>query len=182
MAKLIPKEVKNLVLVLFMLAILICLLFFIITFSSLKVNIVNLNIKSKLGAQTKINYNIKVGIYFYKLPVFIINFNNEKPNKKIAIFNNKNMKIKLDTLEYLKKLQPKVKSMNLNLDIGTEEALYTAYLVTILNMAISILLPNISFLKDANKLHYKINPLYSRGNIAELKLQSIIYVKMTIYC
>ncbi len=69
-------------------------------------------------------------------------------------------------------------SINLKVDLGTEDAIYTSILATLLSIAISSILPIIACPKKYKKIYYKINPSFLGRNVFYLNLKSIISVKM----
>ena len=154
------------------------LLIFLIIFSSVKINIKEITAQNVRTQKLEYDFNIKIGLYlFNKLPIATISINKEK-TKSIKKFKKIGNKQNLDILKYLKKLRIKIDSLKLDLCLGTEDAMHTSLLVAILGVAISTFLPKVSDLKSYRKINYKICPLYTGDNAFELKLSSIICVKM----
>ncbi len=63
----------------------------------------------------------------------------------------------------------KVEEWKLNLNLGTENAAFTAILVAIINMVISIILPLLIPIADGEKFRYQVTPIYLSKHAFELK-------------
>ena len=156
------------VLVLFLLGIeiLVIVSIMIIMLSVLKINIQN--------------NETKIGVYLFgKIPIIKVKPNRVKIGERLKKFRNRN-KIKLDrkTIEIIEKLPSKIEKLELDLKIGTEDAIYTAFAVYTISIAISVILPYLVEKKNYDKIKYKIQPIYNGKNQIDLKLNCIIYVKM----
>lgn len=85
-----------------------------------------------------------------------------------------------------KKLNICIEKINLNIDIGTENAMITAIIVPIISTIISGVINQ--KIKDYNSAKFMVNPLYINKNIIniafsgifELKIRNIIYIIMYI--
>ena len=81
-------------------------------------------------------------------------------------------------LKLLKKIKPNVSLLNLELKIGTEDAILTSFIVFLISTGISILLPHVIKRYDKNKYKYLITPLYFQKNLYQIKLNCIIEIKL----
>ena len=175
----------------FSIIIIINLIILLILFSQIKIIIDKL----ELNNNAKIfNYKIKIGIYFLnKIPIFrfkiekgksskiIKNDNIKNKIKEIAGINQGNKKLQIkDGLKVLKIIKKNIDIdfLNFYLDIGADNVFLTSYLVGL----ISAMLPNIlrQNIKSFNNKNYKfkINPIYRNQFYINLKLSSIINIKV----
>ncbi len=156
------------VLVLFLLGIVIFveIVLLIILLSTLKANIQN--------------KKVQIGIYLFgKIPIIKINLNKKKINERFKkIRKNNKFKLDKDTFKIIKKLSTKIERLDLDLKIGTEDAAHTAFAVWTINTAISVLLPYVVERKNYSKIKYQVKPIYNGKKQMNIKLNSIIYVKM----
>ena len=162
------------------LLILISILFFLLTISTLKINIKELEINNILEPKLKIFYKIELGIYLLdKLKVLKITFT---PNSKIikTIKNKAQQSIKVDSriLKLVKYIKIEIENLNLKLDIGTYDVLLNTSIVFIISTAISILLPHLVNGKNYENINYQILPINKNKNLIDLKLNCIIKLKM----
>lgn len=130
--------------------------------------------------QLKISFNL-----FGKLKWIGIRFNNKKIEKlshkikwKSIDFKKMEQNFEIEDLKQLEKLQPNLSYFHLESKIGTEDAIITSFLVAIISVIISVLLPHIVKKYEENKYHYKIVPLYVNKNVYEIKFDCIIEIKM----
>jgi len=178
-----------LVFILFLIMMLILLSLIIIIFSTIQIEIKNL----KLGNKDKINknivkdkYEIKITLYFLeKIPIIWYKLNNKKLRK---IYNSKqlekidfkklekNIKFNKETLEILKSI--KISKLNLRIDLGTEDAILTSYIIAIIASIIGIILPHIVKKDNIYNCKYIINPIYQNKIKYYINLDSIISIKI----
>lgn len=179
-----------LVFILFTILIFILLLFTISLLSTLQIEIKNLKLGNKeqnSPKRIKEKYEVKISLYFLgKIPILWGKLNNEKMRK---IYNSKQLqKIDLqqiekkvpfqkETLEMLKAIQWNIRTLNLKIAIGTEDAIITSYLIASMASVIGILLPHIAkeHIKDC---HYIVTPIYQDKNQYHISLDSIIRIKI----
>lgn len=162
--------------------------------STIKIEIKNLQIskngkikENKEGGQ----YRIKIRVLFLeKIPILFFNIDNEKISK---IRNSKSlkkidlrkiqskMKVKkissLKLLKAIKIIKINITKMYFKMQIGTENAYITAYIVAILSEIIAILLPYFSQPQKSN-IKYLVNPLYNNTNEYYLNLNGIFCIKI----
>ena len=162
----------------------------ILILSTIRIQIKNLEIKNFKLEKSKLNkqkYKILFQIYFLgKIKILSINLNNPKIKKIYSSQKLKNMDFKKiskkipinkETIKIVKGLKIKLEKFNLNIKIGTEDAILTSYIVATIASVIGIILP---YLVDKNykkDCKYKVNPIYNI-NILNLHLNSIISVKI----
>ena len=79
--------------------------------------------------------------------------------------------------ENLQKLEIGLSKLDFKLEIGTEDAIITSGLVTLIASGISMILPHVADSKPEN-YHYEIIPNYTFKNLYKLALNCIINVKM----
>lgn len=155
----------------------------ILMLSTLKIEIINLRIGN---LKIEKDYNIKISIkMFNKIKIFSTNLNKEKIKKLSNTKKFKNIDIKRlkntaslnkEDIKLLKKIKPKIEELKLYIDLGTEDAVLTSYLIAILASSIGIILPYTC--KDINNCKYIVNPLYIGKNVFNLELESIISLKI----
>lgn len=183
---------------LFCILLLLVLIFsFLIILSTLKITIKkfefsNIN-KGIVDKKVKANFNIYIGLFLFgKIKIFNIKITDkklEKMTKKINIrdkiknidFKNLKGNLKLDkeTKEIIKDAKIiEISKFNLNLKIGTEDVIFTSFLITILSVIISIILSR--FLKkEAIKISsYKVLPIYNNKNLIKMSFDGIISLKI----
>lgn len=178
-----------LVFILLSIIILLWMLFTIFLFSTFQIEIKNLKIGNKENnSRIKDNYEIKITLYFLqKVPFFWFRLNNKKIRK---ISNSKQLK-KIDIkalerkvkfnkeiVEAIKNIKIKISKLNLKVDIGTEDALLTSYLIAFIASIIGIILPHIVEKNKMKNCNYIVNPIYQNKNEYHISLNSIISIKI----
>lgn len=180
------------VLVFILLGIIIALLliFTILLLSEIQIEIKNLKIGNKEENKNRIkdNYEVKITLYFLeKIPILWFRLNNKRIRKisnskqleKIDLKAiEKNIKFNKETLETIKNIKIKISKLNLRIDLGTEDAILTSYLIAIIASLIGIILPHIVQNNKIDNCKYIINPIYQNRNIYHISLNSIISIKI----
>lgn len=174
------KRVDNIVFFLFILVIFTILIIAIHT-SKIGIDIKNLIIDT--DAEEKINEDGKIYVYlllFNKIKLFRKNVRNipmkdvkfETSDFDIKIFKNKD--IKINYLELIQNINIDIKNIDLNVNIGTEDAGITAILVGILAGILGTII---------KKPKYQILPIYANRNLLKINLNGIftIYLMHYIY-
>ena len=151
----------------------VLLLFDILIFSSIKIKVKNLKIDN---SKIKEGYELNVLIYFLnKIPIYRIKLNSNKLKK---IQNSKRFKrIKAqnfheiipsikDLFKLINYISIEIQKLNLNLSIGTENAVTTSYLTAIIASIIGILITKLS------------NPLYNSKNEYSIRIDGIFCIKI----
>lgn len=156
---------------------------FLIFFIEVKIEAKDLEIKIK-DKNFKMNENGKITIRFtilnkIDLFKFTTNINRfklpESKNKYDKIKNHivKNNSIKIKDIQ--KKLKVKYEIINLNIEIGEENAAITAILTGVVSSVVSIIIGK--YFSDIKEINWNVNPIYNL-NILKLSLNGIISVKV----
>ena len=156
---------------------------FLIFFIEVKIETKNLEIKIK-DKNFKMNENGKITIRFtilnkIDLFKFTTNINRfklpESKNKYDKIKNHivKNNSIKIKDIQ--KKLKVKYEIINLNIEIGEENAAITAILTGVVSSVVSIIIGK--YFSDIKEINWNVHPIYNM-NILKLSLNGIISVKV----
>lgn len=166
------------------------ILFLVIILSTIIIKIENLEIGDKIKNN---KYKIFIQLYFLnKLRIFSIKIDDDKikklySNKQIQKVNfdkiKENIHINKETLSIIKTIKLQINQLELKIELGTGEAIFTSYLVVIIASVIGIILP--SFVKNIEnkQVKYIVQPIYNKSqfniyldSIIELKIVHIIYV------
>ena len=167
----------------FFLFILVIFTILIIAIHTSKIGIDIKNLLIDTDAKNKINEDGKIYVYlllFNKIKLFRKNVRNipmkdvkfETSDFDIKIFKNKD--IKINYLELIQNINIDIKNIDLNVNIGTEDAGITAILVGILAGILGIII---------KKPKYQILPIYANRNLLKINLNGIftIYLMHYIY-
>lgn len=167
----------------FFLFILVIFTILIIAIHTSKIGIDIKNLIIDTDAEEKINEDGKIYVYlllFNKIKLFRKNVRNipmkdvkfETSDFDIKIFKNKD--IKINYLELIQNINIDIKNIDLNVNIGTEDAGITAILVGILAGILGIII---------KKSKYQILPIYANRNLLKINLNGIftIYLMHYIY-
>lgn len=167
----------------FFLFILVIFTILIIAIHTSKIGIDIENLIIDTDAEEKINEDGKIYVYlllFNKIKLFRKNVRNipmkdvkfETSDFDIKIFKNKD--IKINYLELIQNINIDIKNIDLNVNIGTEDAGITAILVGILAGILGIII---------KKPKYQILPIYANRNLLKINLNGIftIYLMHYIY-
>lgn len=173
----------------------IILITIILLFSKIKINVNKFNYLSINPKNRKTDYNIIIQlIILKKFPILEIKFNKnniikiEKIKRKIKnkfeTFDfteiKKDKEIKKKILEIIKKLKIDIDKINLNIEIGTENAVLTSFIIPIVATLVTyILRTNIknNFIKsEENK--FKIKPIYYNQNLLNILFSGIFEIEM----
>ena len=192
---------------LFSLLIILVLLIAILTTANIKVVIKNINIeniedaikildillyekddKLKLNFLDYLNFSIKLKILaFEKLPILSIKLDNNKIKnimlKQIDKEIKKHKNIEEDkqkAKELSKKIVPllNLQKSNLELELGTEDAAFTAIASSIVSIFIAVALPYVADVEKYKNHNYKITPIYLNKNVFFLQFSCIITIKL----
>ena len=167
----------------FFLFILVIFTILIIAIHTSKIGIDIKNLIIDTDAEEKINEDGKIYVYlllFNKIKLFRKYVRNipmkdvkfETSDFDIKIFKNKD--IKINYLELIQNINIDIKNIDLNVNIGTEDAGITAILVGILAGILGIII---------KKPKYQILPIYANRNLLKINLNGIftIYLMHYIY-
>ena len=130
-----------------------------------------LNKESKIYLKIYILRSIKIAqIDLKKIDLKKMKFKDNFKNFKDTIFTKK-------ILETSKEKRIQIEKMNLNIDIGVEDAAITAILVGVVSGIIGILLKN--KIKNQDMQIYNVYPLYQNKNTLKIYFEGIITWNMT---
>ena len=142
--------------------------------------------KLELFNYIKINAKLRINI-FYKIPINILKLDEQKIKSILLnqyqkdIIKNKDIeKEKKKAKKITKKLLPTIvlQKTNLDVELGTDDAAFTALTTSTLNIAISIFLPYIADTNNLQNYNYKITPIYLDKNVFYLQFGCIITSKI----
>lgn len=172
-------------------------LIIIIAIASLKirVNLKNIQVSNinerRERIKLKHHYHIEFELFIFKyIKIAKIKLNNEKINKAINKMKykvedigiereiKKEIKNRKQLIMAFKHLNLKLQKLNFNLEIGTEGIVSTIGIFTIISTVVPILIRN-----NANKVEYRISPIYNSGNVINLWVNGIteVYLVHIIY-
>ena len=166
------------------------LIFTILLLSKLQIEIKNLKIgnKEENKGRIKDKYEVKITLYFLeKIPILWFRLNNKRirkisNSKKLEKIDlkaiEKNIKFNKETLEIIKNIKIKISKLNLRIDLGTEDVIFTSYLIAFIASLIGLILPHIVQKNKINNCKYIVNPIYQNRNIYHVNLDSIISIKI----
>lgn len=176
------------VLVFIFLAILIILLtlFFFILLSTFHIEIRNFNLSNTKEEKLNKNYAIILSLYLgNKIKWISIYLNDKKLRKAYSKMQLEKIDLKKlekdfrwEDLKIVKKLQPKISHLKLDMQIGLESPVLTAFTVTTLSSIISIFLPYVATSEKKEQYEYVITPIYQNRNLYKIEFNCIIQVKM----
>ena len=167
--------------ILFFLFILVIFTILMIAIHTSKIGIDIKNLIIDTDAEEKINEDGKIYVYlllFNKIKLFRKNVRNipmkdvkfETSDFDIKIFKNKD--IKINYLELIQNINIDIKNIDLNVNIGTEDAGITAILVGILAGILGIII---------KKPKYQILPIYANRNLLKINLNGIFTIYLIHY-
>ena len=169
------------------LLIIVFIIILILTFSKIRLEIINLEISSQNIKHIKQDYKIVLRwCILKKIPIAKIVINKEKLDKpKIREkFGNINLKIFEDAkkmnkekLKNIKKMKIEIKNINLKVDIGTEDAGLTSMIVPIIGTAIALFLRKKIKYNPQNHF-FIITPIYLNQNYLNIKVSGIFEIKI----
>lgn len=142
--------------------------------SKIEIEIDHLKIDTEKPKGEKINKDSKILVYiliFKKFKILKKDRKNMKlQNRDLDIKLLKNKDIEIDYSELLKSIN--IKKVDLNVQIGTEDAALTAVLTGIVGAVIGVIL---------RKPKYEIIPVFSSKNFLKIRLDCIISIDLTQY-
>ena len=167
--------------ILFFLFILVIFTILMIAIHTSKIGIDIENLIIDTDAEEKINEDGKIYVYlllFNKIKLFRKNVRNipmkdvkfEASDFDIKIFKNKD--IKINYFELIRNINIDIKNIDLNVNIGTEDAGITAILVGILAGILGIII---------KKPKYQILPIYANRNLLKINLNGIFTIYLIHY-
>lgn len=159
--------------------------FIIIVLSTIKFEIVDFELSNIIQITPK-NYKIKLSFYLFgKIKLFSFKLNSERARKIYSKMNIEKFDIEkgrklltIKNINILKKLNTRLDYLDLELDLGLEDAIFTTELITLISTVISNILPHIISKYIPNKYRYKIMPIYINKNAYYIKLNCIFQLKI----
>ena len=156
-------------------------LIIIIHTSRVGIEVQNLIIDTEQPQGKKINEESKINVYiliFGKIKIFKNNVKNMKrpdfkiknKNIDIKILQDKDLKINYKSL--LENIDLDIEKIDLNAQIGTEDAVLTAILVGIISSILGILI---------KKPKYQVIPIYTNKNFIKIRLDGIFSIYLMQY-
>ena len=124
--------------------------FIIIVLSTIKFEIVDFELSNIIPITPK-NYKIKLSFYLFgKIKIFSFKLNSERARKMYSKMNIEKFDIEkgrklltIKNINILKKLNTRLDCLDLELDLGLEDAIFTTELITLISTVISNILPHI---------------------------------------
>ena len=159
--------------------------FIIIVLSTIKFEIVDFELSNIIQITPK-NYKIKLSFYLFgKIKLFSFKLNSERARKMYSKMNIEKFDIEkgrklltIKNINILKKLNTRLDYLDLELDLGLEDAIFTTELITLISTVISNILPHIISKYIPNKYRYKKMPIYINKNAYYIKLNCIFQLKI----
>lgn len=171
---------------LFIITIFLFFVVFISLFSKIKIQIKNFEFTSENEKHINNNYKIIIKLYLFgKIPILKSVINNEKLKKLKVSKRIKN--IDLDRIElnhnfnenainFFKNIKMQIENINLNMEIGTENAALTGIIIPIISTIIDIYLGR--KVKDYKGQTFIIKPLYINKNLVNIAFSGIFEIKV----
>lgn len=137
---------------------------------------------------TNNNYKIVIKLcVFTKIPILKVTITKLKIDKLILKWKEKiknvEMKFLSDTnqidkkfIKAMKKINLMIKRINLKIELGTENAGFTAIIIPLLSTLISIIF--IKKVENYNRQFFRINPIYINQNLINIIVSGIFEIKM----
>lgn len=127
------------------------------------------------------DYKIMIKLYVLGLiPILKINITKTKLEKMKNIdlhFLENKPSLDKEIFKAIKELNISIKNINLNVDIGTENASLTSIIVPVISTAIAILLRK--KVKNFENQTFIINPIYRNQNLVNIYISGIFEIKMS---
>lgn len=121
------------------------------------------------------NYTITVRVYwFHIIKISKITTNNKKLKQNSKKNNKTRFKIDREIIKIIKKYEPKIEKLNLQIKIDTQNVILTSFITVLLSIIISNIFTKFSNLINKQQCKYFIQPLYNSEDSIELKLNCII--------
>lgn len=145
--------------------------------------------KSKFEILNYIKFKVKIRILFLNIiQLFSIRINNYKMKEILIKQYDKEMKKtrkeierdKVKAKKISKILLPSIllKQSDFNMQLGTEDAAFTAIASSIANIAISIALPYVTDINKIQNINYEVKPIYLNKNVFFLQFSGILSLKL----
>ena len=156
----------------FLFILVVLLILGLITFTS-KIGIEIENLIIDTESNEKVNKDSKIYVCLVVFGKFKL-FKNDikKINLDKMKLKNKNIDLKIGFREILKNIKVQAEKVDLNIQIGTDNAAITAILVGVISSIIGIIL---------RKPKYQVMPIYSNKNLLKIRLDGIFTIDLMQY-
>lgn len=160
----------------------------LIIFSRIRIEIINFKFCSMKPKHTNDNYKIVMKLcIFGKIPILKVTMTKLKLDKLILKFKGKIKNIEIELLsntnqinknfiKAMKKVNLMIKKINLNIELGTENAGFTAIIIPLLSTLISIIFRK--KVENYNRQFFRIRPIYINQNLINIIVSGIFEIKM----
>lgn len=165
----------------------IILIGIILSFSKIKIQIINFKFNSQSQRHVNKEYEILLKLCILgTIPILKIDITKTKLERMKIQEKIKNIDFKFlekhpsfdkDILKELKKLNIAIKNINLHIDLGTENASLTSIIVPAVSTVIAIILRQ-KVKKFENQI-FIINPVYQNQNLVNIYISGIFEIKMS---
>ena len=164
------------------------MIIFLIIFSRIRIEIINFKFYSTKPIHTNHDYKIVIKLcIFRKVPILKVTITKLKLDKLMIKFKGKIKNIEMELLsntnqidknfiKAMKKINLSIKRINLNIELGTENAGLTAIIIPLLSTLISIVFRK--KVENYNKQFFRINPIYINQNLINIIVSGIFEIKM----
>ena len=182
------KSLKTKVAIILVFLLVLVLIVILLIFSRIKFEVINFKFSSELHSKGHIDkdyeFIIKLCI-LRNIPILKIKITNEKLEKLHLKQKIKNMELKVienrkdidkNVFKAIKNIKLKIEKINLNLEIGTENAALTAIIIPVVSTIISIFLRN--KIDDYRNQTFITKPLYLNENIVNIGFSGIFEIKV----
>ena len=189
MEKLILIPNKGMIILVFLyFLITIFIIAILVIFSKIKIEVENLRISSKKDRYFNENFKIIIKLYVLsKIPIIKITLTKEKMKKqKLKLQKSvKNLEEKIikdkklidkKMIYLMKELNISIDKINLNIIIGTENAMFTAMIVPIISSIISIFIAK--RIKEKKDKYFIVKPIFKDQNFLEILISCIFEIKV----
>ena len=174
-----------LVFILLTILIVVLAIFFLILTSTIRIEIENFKMSNIKKIQEK-EYIVYLSLYLgNKVKWFSLKLNSGKLKKiyvkmKLDKLDLKKIEkdLKLDDFKIIKKMKLKLTHFDLKMKLGVESPVITAFLVSIISLSISILLPYLASELKENIYKYIVERIYQNKNLYKIQFNCIIQAKM----
>lgn len=159
--------------------------FILLVNSKIQIQIINFKFSSQNIMHINSDYKIIIKLLILKkIPIFKVSITKNKLEKvklkeKVQQVNWQKLQstnLDKDTLKAIKELKLDIKNINLNIELGTENACFTSILVPAISTAISIWLGR--KIKNYENQIFIIKPVYINQNFVNILISGIFELRM----
>ena len=184
MEKLILYPLKGAIILVFLFILIVFLLLMI--FSKIRIEVINFKFSSQWKRYINKDYKVIIKLCILsKIPILKINITKTKLEKlkikekikdiDLKIIENKN-KFDKDLIKAIKEINLDIDKINLNIELGTENASLTSIIVPAISTILAILLRQ-KMQKFENQI-FIVKPIYINQNLINIVLSGIFEIKM----